>query len=273
MSTVTVQPAGAGTSPAYKVTGVRVLRMEWAKLWSLRSAWITLGLSLLFLVVFGLISAATFDPGGTVRGPGQDADDAVGVALGGLDFAQLAIGVLGVLITAGEYSTGMIRSTLAAVPTRLPVLWSKAAGFAVVAVVVAAVGAFVSFLAGKGFLDSGTALSLSDTGVVRSLLGAALYLALVGVLGVALGALLRSAAGGIGVLVLSLMLLPALAGLLPNTLENHISPYLPGNAGGSIFALHQAGDSLSPGAGLAVFAGWVTLAMAGAALRLTRSDA
>jgi ABC-2 type transport system permease protein len=258
--------------PAYKVTGGRVLRSEWSKLWTLRSTWITLGLSLVFLVAFAAISATTFKSGG--RGPGADAKDAVAVALGGLDFAQLAIGVLGVLAIAGEYSTGMIRSTLAAVPKRLPVLWSKAATYSVVALVVATVGAFAAFFASSvGLHGTGIALNLSSAGVLRSLLGAGVYLSLVGVLGVALGALVRSVAGGIGLLVGMLMLMPLLTDLLPTTLKNDVSPYLPGNAGGSVFALHHAAGTLTPAAGLAVFAGWVAVALAGAAWRLKRADA
>ncbi|MFC1421125.1 ABC transporter permease [Streptacidiphilus cavernicola] len=283
MSTLTADPATPGTPgtsssprprPPYKVTGTRVLRAEWAKFWSLRSTWITLGLALLFLVAFGLLAAANYSPTGTGRGPGADAKDAIGIALGGSGFAQLAIGVLGVLVAGGEYSTGMVRSTLAAVPRRLPVLWSKAAVYGAVALVVATFGAFASFLAGEHSLSGqAIALNLSSAGVLRSLLGAGVYLGLVGVFGVALGALVRSVAGGIGTLVASLMLLNLLPSLLPGNLGNDISPYLPGNAGGSIFALHQASNTLSPGAGLAVFAGWVALALAGAAWRLKRSDA
>ena len=266
--------AALDARPAYKVTGPRVLRSEWSKLWSLRSTWITLGLALLFLIVFGTIAAANYTPAGTVRGPGADAKDAVALALGGIDFAQLAIGVLGVLVMAGEYSTGMIRSTLAAVPTRLPVLFAKAATFGAVALVIGAVSAVAAFMSGESFLHGkDVALSLGSSGVLRSLLGAGLYLAMVGALGVALGALIRSVAGGIGLLVLSLMLLPVLTDLLPSNLKNDVSPYLPGNAGGSIFALHQASNTLSPGAGLAVFTGWCALALAGAAVRLKRSDA
>jgi ABC-2 type transport system permease protein len=277
MSTLTATPAPSPTAtrPArgtLKVTGPRVLRSEWAKLWSLRSTWITLGLGLVFLVAFGMISAANHGSSG--RGPGASATDALGISLGGMDFAQLALGVLGVLVMAGEYSTGMIRSTLAAVPKRLPMLWSKAATYGVPALAVGTVGAFAAFLGAGVFLHgSGLALSLSASGVVRGLLGAGLYLALVGILGVALGALIRSVAGAIATLVGLLMLMPALVGLLPSTLNHDISPYLPGNAGGSMFALHQASNTLSPGAGLAVLAGWVAVALAGAAWRLKRTDA
>ncbi|MFD5074881.1 ABC transporter permease [Streptomyces sp. NPDC058371] len=271
---LTAEPTAARTRPDYKVTGPRVLRAEWAKLWSLRSTWITLGLSLVILVGFGLIFAGTYSSSGDGRGPGSDAHDGIAIALGGINFAQLALGVLGVLVMAGEYSTGMIRSTLAAVPTRLPVLWSKIASFGAVAFLLTVVGVFISFFATQGVLHgTDVALSVSSSGVLRSLLGAGVYLALVGVLGVALGALVRSVAGGIGALVAVFMLLPLFTELLSTSLKDDISPYLPSNAGGSMFALHQASNTLSPGAGLAVLVGWVAVAVAGAVWRLKRSDA
>ncbi|MFF7981204.1 ABC transporter permease [Streptomyces sp. NPDC007901] len=273
-TTAEASPA-APPRPAYRVTGRRVLASEWTKLWSLRSTWITLGLGLLFLVAFGLIAANHYKSG--VGSPHQDRDfataTAVSLSLFGTNFAQLALGVLGVLVTAGEYSTGMIRSTLAAVPRRLPVLWSKAAVFGLVALVVATVGAFVAFGFGSGIV-SGTpaAMGFTHAGVVRSLLGAGLYLGLVGVIGTALGALLRSVAGGISVLVASLMLVPGLISLLPSSWQDDISPYLPSNAGESMFALTHDSTTLSPTAGLLVFLGWTVLALAGAAYRLVRSD-
>ncbi|WP_127360705.1 ABC transporter permease [Actinacidiphila soli] len=282
MSTVTTQaptsaPAEA-TRPVYKVTGARVVRSEWAKFWSLRSSWITLGLALIFMLGFGLIRLARYKSmitSGDTHGGGDLATaDAVSLSLFGINFAQLALGILGVLVTAGEYSTGMIRSTLAAVPRRLPVLWSKAAVYGVIALVLGTVGAFAAFLFGSGII-SGTpaALSLSGAGVVRSLFAAGLYLGLIAVIGIALGALLRSVAGGIAVLVGALMLVPGLVELLPTTWQNNVSQYLPSNAGESMFALHHSANTLSPAAGLAVFAGWTVLALAGAAYRLVRTDA
>ncbi|MFB7496381.1 ABC transporter permease [Streptomyces sp. NPDC056161] len=278
MSTLTATAEEPRTSPArpgYRVTWRRVLSSEWAKLWSLRSTWITLGLGLLFLVAFGLIAASRYKSG--IDSGHLDRDfatsTAVSLSLFGTNFAQLALGVLGVLVMAGEYSTGMIRSTLAAVPRRLPVLWSKAAVFGLVALAVGTLGAFVAFLFGSGIV-SGTpaAMGLSHPGVLRGLLGAGLYLGLVGVIGVALGALLRSVAGGISVLVAALMLIPGLISLLPSSWQDNISPYLPSNAGQSIFALTHDSTTLSPGAGLLVFLCWTALALAGAAYRLVRSD-
>lgn len=261
--------------PAYKVTARRVLRAEWAKLWSLHSSWITLGVALLLLIALGAIASAVYSPDAPTNaapGPPQ-ASDAVGLALTGATFASLAIGVLGVLITAGEYSTGMIRSTMAAVPRRLPVLWSKAAVFGVIAAIVTGLGALGAFLLGSvGLHGDKIALSLGDPGVVRSLLGAGLYLGLVGVFGVALGALVRSAAGGIGILVALLLIVPGLTSLLPDSWSDTLSPYLPSNAGGAVMSLHQSAGSLAPWAGLAVFAAWVAVLLAGAAYRLVRSD-
>ncbi|CAM5713371.1 ABC transporter permease [Streptomyces aurantiogriseus] len=271
-TTVEPQQESAALSRArYRVTGWRVLRSEWAKLWSLRSTWITLVLGLLFLLVFGLIAAWQFESGGLDED--FDRSTAVDLSLFGVPFAQLALGVLGVLVTAGEYSTGMIRSTLAAVPRRLPVLWSKAGLYGLVALGVGTVGAFVAYLVGNEIL-SGTeaAQSLSDAGVARSLLGAGLYLGLIGVIGAGLGALLRSVAGGISVLVGALILVPGLTSLLPGSWEDNVSPYLPSAAGESMFALTHDASTLSPGAGLAVFLGWTLLVLAGAAYRLRRND-
>ncbi|MEU1529646.1 ABC transporter permease [Streptomyces fagopyri] len=282
MSTITATETSAPlptptARPDYRVTGRRVLRSEWAKLWSLRSTWITLGLALVFLVAFGLIAAAQYKSrinSGHHMDPDFARSTAVSLSLFGTNFAQLALGVLGVLVTAGEYSTGMIRSTLAAVPRRLPVLWSKSAVFGLVSLAVSTVGVFVAFPFASGIV-SGTnaAMTLSHPGVVRSLLGAGLYLGLVGVIGAALGALLRSVAGGISVLVGALMLVPGLISLLPSSWQDDISPYLPSNAGESMFALTHDSTTLSPTAGLVVFLGWTVLALAGAAYRLVRSDA
>jgi len=278
--TVTDLPAPvapSAPSAAYKVTGVRVLRSEWAKFWSLRSSWITLGVAVVLLVALGAIASATYSPDvasdGPSGGPGSGEQDAVSLALLGVTFASLAIGVLGVLLSAGEYTTGMIRSTLTAVPRRLPVLWSKAAVIGTVALVLTTIGALTAFQLGTLGLDGEKiALSLSDDGVLRSLAGAGLYLALVAVAGVALGVLLRSSAGAIAVLVGVLLILPGLASLLPDSLYDNINPYFPSNAGSAMYALHQSSDALSPGAGLAVFAGWVALTLAGAAYRLRRTD-
>jgi hypothetical protein len=263
--------------PKLKVTGRRVLRSEWAKLWSLRSTWITLTLGLLFLIAFGIIAALQYK---STNDPNLADSTAYSLALFGVPFSLIALGVLGVLTASGEYATGMIRSTMAAVPRRLPVLWSKAAVYGVVAFFVGVIGAFVAFLISSGVV-SGTAaaMSISASGVVLGLLGVGVYLGLVGVIGVALGALLRSTAGGISAVVGTFLLLPELMSLLPKSWRADITPYLPSNAGNSIYTLHHttgalsATGTLSAGAGLLVLLGWTALALGGAAYRMVRSDA
>jgi ABC-type transport system involved in multi-copper enzyme maturation permease subunit len=255
------------------VTGRRVARAEWAKLWSLRSSWITTGLALLLLVAIGTIAALQFRSASTAGRPMDD--DLAGatpysLALFGVPFALIAVGVLGVLTTAGEYTTGMIRSTLAAVPRRLPVLWAKAAVYGAVAFAVAAAGVSGTYAITSGVLPGG---GFGAGGVVRGLLGAGVYLALVGVIGVALGALLRSSAGGISALVGAFLLVPGLMSLLPRSWRDEVTPYLPSNAGEAISALTHGAGQLSAGAGLLVLLGWTVLALAGAAYRLKRSDA
>ncbi|MFD6023635.1 ABC transporter permease [Streptomyces griseoluteus] len=276
LTTATEAPSTADGRPAYRVTARRVVASEWAKLFSLRSSWIVLALSLLFVVAFGLIASFRYR---SEIGSGQMNQDfarqnAVGLSLFGTNFAQLALGVLGVLVTAGEYSTGMIRSTLAAVPRRLPVLWSKAVVTGLAALAVATAGAFVAFLLGSRIV-AGTpaATGLSHTGVVRSLLGAGLYLCVVAVIGTALGTLLRSVAGAISALVAALMLIPGLITLLPSGWRDGISPYLPSNAGASMFAVTPDPGTLTPGAGLLVLLAWAALTLTAAAYRLRRADA
>jgi hypothetical protein len=276
VSTVEAPATPFRANTAYRLTGPRVLRSEWCKLWTLRSTWITLALSMVLLIGGGAIGAAHYHAGAGQGGGlgGAGSSDAVSVSLTGIDLAMLTIGVLGVLISAGEYSTGMIRSTMAAVPRRLPVLWSKALAYGAVTWVVATIGALAVFSLDKQLLaNTGLALGLGDAGVLRAVLAAGLYLALIGVLGVALGSLLRSVAGGIGLLVVLVMLVGVLADVLPDSWQNHISRYLPGNAGSSMTALHHASGTLTPLAGAVTLALWVLAALAVAAWRLRTTDA
>ncbi|MFG2958736.1 ABC transporter permease [Streptomyces sp. NPDC048291] len=246
---MTVTSIAPARPAAYKVTGARVLRSEWAKFWSLRSSWITLSVAVFLLVLFGTIASYTYTAGATAGGPpgpSSGDSDAVGLALTGVTFASLAVGVLGVLLSAGEYSTGMVRSTLTAVPRRLPVLWGKAAVIGPIALVLTTLGALAAFGLGSPGLDGEKiSLSLGDDGVLRSLAGAGLYLGLVAVFGVALGVLLRNSAGAIASLVGILLILPGLASLLPDSWYDTLSPYCRTGPGQVVGGRSSPGDPLS----------------------------
>ncbi|WFE53274.1 ABC transporter permease [Micromonospora sp. WMMD1155] len=248
-----------------KITPGGVIAAEWTKFSSLRSTWITTGISVFLLIAFGMIASASFS------GDGMTAID---LALSGSVLAALSVGVLGALLGASEYTTGMIRATLTAVPRRLPVLWSKSLVAGSAAFVTMTAGAFAAFAAGSAVLnDKISGLRLGDDGVLRALLGAGLYLGLVAVLGVALGMLVRSSAGAIAILAGLLLIVPSLAPLLPDSISEAITPYLPSNAGGAVMALTHGEGTLAPWAGLAVFAGYVAVTLAAAVYRLKKTDA
>lgn len=265
----------AAPTQAYRLTSRGVLAGEWTKFWSLRSSWITTAVSVFLLTAIGVIAAASFTsgPGAGLGNGGAVATSALDLALAGSTFASLAVGVLGVLMAAGEYTTGMIRSTLAAVPTRLPVLWSKSLLVGGISVIVMTVGALASFLIGSTLIDDATRLGLGDEGVLRSIVFAGLYLGLIGVFGVALGALVRSSAGGIAILAGLLLIVPGLTGLLPDSWADTLTPYLPSNGGSAMMAQYTAEGQLTPWQGLAVVAAWVAVMLAAAAWRLKRADA
>ncbi|MGC5311492.1 ABC transporter permease [Micromonospora zamorensis] len=248
-----------------KITPGGVIAAEWTKFSSLRSTWITTAISVLLLIAFGMIASASFSGDGMTS---------VDLALSGSTLAALSVGVLGALLGTGEYTTGMIRATLAAVPRRLPVLWSKSLVAGSAAFVTMTAGAFAAFASGTAVLnDTVDGLGLGDAGVLRALLGAGLYLGLVAVLGVALGMLVRSSAGAIAILAGLLLIVPGLAALLPDSISEAITPYLPSNAGSAMMAPTQAYGTLTPWAGLAVFAGYVAVTLAAAAYRLKTTDA
>jgi len=167
-----------------KVTQARVLLSEWTKIRSLRST----VFSLLAAIVF-IVGLSVLVPSVTVaHWPPHDLREATAFdpttrSLSGIFLAQLAIGVLGVLLISGEYATGMIRATFAAVPARLPVLWAKATVFATVTLALMVPSVLGAFWIGQSILTSKhLQAKLSDPGVLRAVIGAALYLTVVGLL-------------------------------------------------------------------------------------------
>ncbi|HKA96000.1 MAG TPA: ABC transporter permease, partial [Streptosporangiaceae bacterium] len=201
MTSVTPNPALAPAAvPAYsrpqKVTQARVLRSEWTKLRTQPSALWALLSAVILIVAFGILYSLLREAR-PPHGAAAASFDAAGISLSGVQLAQIAVGVLGVLLITSEYATGLIRTTLAAVPRRLPVLWGKAALLVAATVAVSLPAALVTFVAGQSILGrQHLAISLSHPGVARAVLGSALYLAVAALLGLGLGALLRSTAGG-----------------------------------------------------------------------------
>jgi ABC-2 type transport system permease protein len=277
MSAVLTPAAPAAASaPALKVTQGWVLVSEFTKFRSLRSTVYTLLAAVVLTIGIGaLFSAVTASQYHTFSPADQATFNPVSTSLAGIAFAVVAFGVLGVLMMSGEYSTGMIRSSLTAVPRRLPVLWSKLAVFAGAIFSVSLVASFISFFLGQALLSSHhLGVSITAPGALRSVIGAALYVTVAGMIGVALGTLFRNTAAGIATFAGVFFVIPPLVGLLPSSVSSHLTPYLPSNAGGVLWGGAQGVTSaLSPWTGFALLCGYGAVLIAAAAWRLRRADA
>ncbi|MFB6840338.1 ABC transporter permease [Streptomyces sp. NPDC056361] len=262
----------------HKPTFGRLMLSEWTKIRSVRSTvW-----SLAILVVVTLIFTALFIQMGVANwdktDPAQQAAmrlDPTGTILGsGILIGQLAVCVLGAMVMASEYSTGMIRASLLAVPKRVPVLLAKAAVFGLLVLAMGEVTAFGSFLIGAPMLDGKAPVSLGDPGVLRAVVGCGFYLSLLGLFSLAVGAIIRHTAASITGVIAFVLVLAPMARLLPGTVGEHIHAYLPTEAGFLVTQQHsRVDDLLGPWQGLGVLALWTAVLLAVAAVLLKRRDA
>jgi len=167
-------------------------------------------------------------------------------------------------------------ASFAAVPRRLPILWGKAALQVMATVAVTLPTALVTFLAGQSILgrQQHLAVSLSQPGVARAVLGSALYLAVAGLLGLGLGALLRSTAGGISALFGLLFAVQIAAGFLPGNLSSEVGKFLLATAGQAVISVRpDPASSLAPWASFGVFCLYAAAVLALASTRMRRGDA
>jgi len=264
---------------AARVTQARVALSEWTKFRSLRSTRYTLlvgvGSTILFAIIPALINAHRWS---TMSVQDKVTFNPLETSLIGVGTAQLAIGVLGVLMVTNEYSTGMIRATFTAVPKRLPVLWAKVGVFGTITLILSVPAMFIAFFSAQAILSGHTlfgrdiALSISDPGVARVVTGGALYLTLAGLFALGLGAILRNTAAGIATFAAVLFVIPPLLDLFPTSWNDTVSPYLPSNAGQAIMQFGDTSNTLGPWTGLGLFAGYTAATIAAAAVLLRRRD-
>jgi ABC-2 type transport system permease protein len=253
------------------VTLRRVITSEWIKFRTLRSTLAVLGAAMIGLVVIALIVA--FNTRHLTANIQADDADASG-PMQGYYLGQLLIGALGVLFVTGEYSTGMIRSTLAAVPKRLPVLWAKLIVFVTVTATAMIVMCVVAFLAAQAVISrSRTGYSLTDPHVLRVVIGTAVYLTLIGVIGAMLGWIVRSTPGALVAYIAVILVLPVLFGTVLGTWGKDIAKFMPSNAGASFVRSIREPNSLPAWPGLIVLIAWALVGIAIAAIELRRRDA
>ena len=264
--------AAAPDAAAQPVTLRRVIRSEWIKFWTLRSTWAVLGAAVVGMLVLAVVVAYNTRH---LTSNLQANDIAPSSTLQGYFLGELLIGALGVLFVSGEYSTGMIRSTLVAVPRRLPVLWAKLVVFVTITAVSMITVSIVAFVSAQALLSHyRTGFSLSDPGVLRVVIGTGVYLTLVGMIGAALGWIVRSTPGALVTYFALVLVLPLLFGDALGNWGKEVAQFLPGQAGASFStSIPESSYSLSPWVGLLVLAGWVAVALAIAAGVLRRRDA
>ena len=280
ITTTTVRPASpspADAAPRH-LRPTAVARSEWIKLRSVRSTWWTLVAMAALTVGIAAIAGATI-PGRWASMSALDrlTFDPTHVSLQGLLFAELVIGVLGVLVMSAEYGTGTIRATLAGVPDRKLVLAAKAGVFAAVALVVGEVLSFAAFFVGQTLLTAPALhATLGAPGVLRAVVGGGLTVAVLGLLALGLATVIRHTAGAITAFVGLLLVLPIVIQALPTSINQAIGKFLPLNIGDTMITVHHSALSspaLSPWTGFAVLCAYAAVALGAGGWMLTHRDA
>ncbi|MFJ6213054.1 ABC transporter permease [Streptomyces sp. NPDC092296] len=248
-----------------------VLLSEWTKIRTVRSTAVTLIAA--FVVTVGLsalicaVANSNFDSFADSSTP----FDAASTSFAGMVLGQLAVIVFGVLVVGNEYSSGMIRVSLAAVPKRGTLLASKSLVVLGLVLVVGLLTSFVSFLLGQALLGSHST-TLGAPHVLRAVIGAALYMALLCLFSLGVTAMLHHQTLSLGILMPFFFLISPILSSVPKV--KTVARYFPDQAGSRITSVYQPADApYGPWAGLGICALWVVAALVGGWLVLRRRDA
>jgi len=272
------RPAGIGPGPTF----LRVLNSEFIKFRTLLSTVILLASTAVVMVGFGALSAwgtgqfadaAGSDPQAAEAIAAQGGDLAVTVPTSGIAFAQLILGSLGVLLMSSEFTTGMARSTFAAVPKRLPAFIAKLVVVMVSAFLLTAVSTYAAGLVSVPILDNyGLKLDLGSAQSVKLLLVNSAYVAAVAAIGMALGTLIRNSAGGIMSLVGLFFVAPIAFQLIPGDFFVEARKYLPGNTISPLTAVEHVPETLEVWQAALVLGAWVLVPVVLAMVLLKKRD-
>ena len=254
--------------PSIAIRARDLLASEWTKFRSVRSTFWVLLVAVVSPVAVSALVAFAFS---SAKASGPPPDPLLPGVLS-LEYAVIAVSVLGVLAFSSEFSTGLIRTTFAAAPRRRAVLAAKVMVLGVVTLVVGEVVVFASFFLSQAILSGhGLGVSLSRPGVPGKVLAAGLMLCVCTLLGLALGAIIRHTAGGIAATV-AVIVLPATAGFLPSPWDGRIGRFTLLDAVRQVSALHPASNLFSPGWSLLVLLAWPAAGLAVSAVLITRRD-
>jgi len=257
-----------------------VLRAEWIKLLSLRSTWWVLAVAVVLMALFALGQAMSLDllAADAATAPVLGTIHGAEIVSGGYPLGTVTIAVLGALLITGEYSTGMVRSSFAAVPTRLPVLAAKAIVLAALATAVAAVALALSFLITRPFLAEYDLVPALDDGQTWQIFGGVtFFLVVAAIFALGVGALLRSTAGAVTVALTVLLLLPGILGFITLDWVEAIVAYLPMPAAAAFVTVSGSSltdsSDLTPLTGILVVAAYAVVPFVAASVMLRRRDA
>ncbi|MGW0708857.1 ABC transporter permease [Streptomyces sp. NPDC002643] len=256
------------------MAAAQVVRSEWTKIRSVASTVWTLSLAVIVTIALGvlisLLAANEFD---SMSREDQLSFDPTFISFAGTSLGQLAMIVFGVLVVSNEYSTGMIRVSLAAVPQRGTFLFSKIAVATALAFVVGIATSFVTFFLGQAMLGEHKA-HIGDPGVMRAVIGGGLYMTLIAVFSMGVAAMLRSPMLSLGILMPFFFLISNILGGVDATKK--VGQYLPDQAGSKIMQVVAPVDDdtpYGPWGGLAIMVAWTVAALIGGYLLLKRRDA
>ncbi|GGU44644.1 ABC transporter permease subunit [Streptomyces lavendofoliae] len=253
-----------------------VLRSEWTKIRTVSSTVWTLASALVVTVAMGAALSAlvreTFDE---MRPVERATFDPTVVSFSGMLLGQLAMVVFGVLVVGTEYSSGMIRTSLAAVPQRAAFLFSKIAVAGALALLVGLATSFLSFFLGQALLGEHRT-TIGDDNVLRAVVGGGLYMGLMAVFSMGVAAMLRSTVLSLGILVPFFFLVSQILSNVPKAKE--VAEYFPDQAGSTITqvvpgALGSDPAPYSPWGGMGIMLLWVAASLVGGYLVLKRRDA
>jgi ABC-2 type transport system permease protein len=256
-------------SPSLAVRALDLLTCEWTKFRSVRSTYWSLLVAVVTPVAVSVVVAVAFAHAPASAGPPPDPLLAEVISL---EYAIIAVAVLGVLAFSAEYSTGLIRTTFTAAPRRRAVLAAKAVVLGAVTLAAGELVAFTSFFLVQAVLSGHhQGVSLSRPGVPGAVLAAGLLLCVCALLGLALGSIIRHTAGGIAATI-AVIVVPATLGLLPAPWNGRIGRFTLLEAAHQVTALHPAANLFSPALSLLVMLAWPAVALAAAAVLITRRD-
>ncbi|MFC8128613.1 ABC transporter permease [Streptomyces sp. NPDC057302] len=256
------------------MAATQVLKSEWTKIRSVSSTVWTLGLAVVVTVGLGLlISILAKNDYDSLGAQDRQVFDPTFTSFAGMSLGQLAMIVFGVLVVSNEYSTGMIRTSLSAVPQRATFMASKVAVATLLCLVVGLVTSFIAFFVGQAMLGEHKAV-ISDPGVLRAVIGGGLYMTLIAMFSMGVATMLRSPMLSLGILMPFFFLISSILGNVSATKK--IGRFLPDQAGSKIMQVKTPLDDdtpYGPWGGLAIMLVWVVLALIGGYVLLKKRDA